>query len=60
MACAVARARRHHDPILRAAAAAIAAAGAVAFVDFPMARPDELVAFWTALVITASPSPDTA
>jgi hypothetical protein len=60
IACAVARARRHRDPILRAAAAAIAAAGAVAFVDFPMARPDELVAFWTALVITASPSPDTA
>jgi O-antigen ligase len=57
--CAVRRARRRHDPILRASAAAIAAIGAVAFVDFPLARPDELVAFWTALVITASPSPDT-
>jgi O-antigen ligase len=58
--CAVRRARRRHDPILRAAAAAIAAVGAVAFVDFPLARPDELAAFWTALVIAASPSPDAA
>jgi O-antigen ligase len=56
IACAVRRARQARDPILPGAAAAIAAIAAVACVDFPLARPDELTALWTAVVIAASRS----
>ncbi|HTV02859.1 MAG TPA: O-antigen ligase family protein [Luteitalea sp.] len=52
-----ARARRPVDPLLAGTAAAVAAGAACGMVDFPFARPVELVWWWTAFVVATTFTP---
>ena len=54
LALAAARAPRPADPLLAGTAAAVAAGAACGLVDFPFARPVELVWWWTAFVVATT------
>jgi hypothetical protein len=49
---------RRIDPLIPGAAGSIAAYAAVAMVDFPLTRPDDLLGFWTAVAIAAMTNGD--
>ena len=52
--------RQENDRLTPGAASAIAGLAAVAAVDYPLARPDELIVFWTAVaILTLARSEDT-